>query len=181
MAVIDVDGQLVAKRRITDDADGLAELLGMLESVGDTSNDPIPVAIETPRGLLVAALRATGRPVYAINPMAVARYRERHSVARKKSDHVDAMTLANILRTDAHIHRQLPADSDWFGRSRCWHAPLRMPPGDLREPPKSCGRCCASTTPRSLMPLPEPCTPTSPNQRHALSWRSPPPRSRAPS
>ena len=65
-------------------------------------SDPIPVAIETPRGLLVAALRATGRPVYAINPMAVARYRERHTVSRKKSDHADAMTLANILRTDAH-------------------------------------------------------------------------------
>ncbi len=50
--------------------------------------------------------------MYAINPMAVARYRERHSVARKKSDHADAMTLANILRTDAHAHRALPADSD---------------------------------------------------------------------
>jgi hypothetical protein len=112
VAVIDADGQLVIKRRITDDADGFAELLGMLESVGDTSNDPIPLAIETPRGVLVSALRATGRPVYAINPMAVARYRERHSVVRKKSDHVDAMTLANILRTDAHMHRQLPADSD---------------------------------------------------------------------
>jgi hypothetical protein len=78
VAVIDADAQLVIKRRITDDADGFAELLAMLESTGDTSHDPIPVAIETPRGLLVAALRATGRPVYAINPMAVARYRERH-------------------------------------------------------------------------------------------------------
>jgi hypothetical protein len=58
--------------------------------------------------LLVAALRATGRRVYPINPMAVARYRERHSVSRKKSDHVDAMTLANILRTDAHMLRPLP-------------------------------------------------------------------------
>jgi len=112
VAVIDADAQLVIKRRITDDADGFAELLAMLESTGETAHDPIPVAIETPRGLLVAALRATGRPVYAINPMAVARYRERHSVARKKSDHFDAMTLANILRTDAHMHRQLPADSD---------------------------------------------------------------------
>jgi transposase len=50
--------------------------------------------------------------VFAINPMAVARYRERHSVARAKSDHADAMTLANILRADAHIHRQLPTDSE---------------------------------------------------------------------
>ncbi|MFD7046210.1 transposase [Rhodococcus jostii] len=70
------------------------------------------MAIETSRGLLVAALRETGRPVYAINPMAVARYRERHSVARKKLDHIDALTLANILRTDAHAHRRLPGDSD---------------------------------------------------------------------
>lgn len=84
----------------------------MLAEAGDNADAPIPVAIETPRGLLVAALRATGRPVYAINPLAVARYRERHSVARSKSDHADAMALANILRVDAHLHRPLPADSE---------------------------------------------------------------------
>jgi transposase len=33
-------------------------------------------------------------------------------VARSKSDHADAMTLANILRVDAHLHRRLPADSE---------------------------------------------------------------------
>ncbi|RFS80989.1 hypothetical protein D0T12_34205 [Actinomadura spongiicola] len=37
--------------------------------------------------------------------MAVARYRERHSVARRKSDHVNAMALANILHT---VPRSLP-------------------------------------------------------------------------
>jgi transposase len=112
VALIDVDGALVAKRRIDDSADGFAELLAMLADAGDTATDPIPVAIETPRGLLVAGLRQTGRRVYSINPMAVARYRERHSFSRKKSDHVDAMTLANILRTDAHAHRPLPADGE---------------------------------------------------------------------
>ncbi|WP_179300892.1 hypothetical protein [Rhodococcus sp. ACPA4] len=40
--------------------------------------------------------------------MAVARYRDRHSMARKKSDHVNAMTLANILRTDAHRRVRAP-------------------------------------------------------------------------
>jgi transposase len=44
--------------------------------------------------------------------MAVARYRERHSTSRSKSDHADAMLLANILRTDAHVHRPLPEDSE---------------------------------------------------------------------
>ena len=49
----------------------------MLAEAGDNPKDPIPVAIETPRGLLVAVLRASGRPIYPINPMSVARYRER--------------------------------------------------------------------------------------------------------
>ena len=112
VALVDTDGKLVAKRRIPDSADGFAELMRMLADAGDSREDPISVAIETPRGLLVAALRETGRAIYSINPMAVARYRERHTVSRKKSDHADAMVLANILRTDAHVHRPLPADSE---------------------------------------------------------------------
>ena len=112
VAIVGENGQMVAKKRITDDPAGFSELIEMLTAAGDQAQDPVPVAIETPRGLLVASLRATGRPVYAINPLAVARYRERHSVARAKSDHADAMTLANILRVDAHLHRRLPADTE---------------------------------------------------------------------
>jgi transposase len=112
IAVADRDGKLLARRRISDDAGGLATLLGLLAEHGDTAGDPVPVAIETPRGLLTACLRATGRPVYPVNPMAVARYRDRHSVSGKKSDHGDAVVLANVLRTDMGMHRPLPADSE---------------------------------------------------------------------
>lgn len=112
IAIVDENGQLVAKKRIADDPTGLAQLVELFAGLGDSAEDPIPVAIETPRGLLVASLRATGRAIYSINPLAVARYRERHSVARAKSDHADAMTLANILRVDAHLHRRLPADTE---------------------------------------------------------------------
>ncbi|WP_036507593.1 IS110 family transposase [Nocardia aobensis] len=112
IAIVDSDGKLVTKKRIGDDPTGFAELTQLLAEAGDMAEDPIPVAIETPRGLMVAALRASDRPVFAINPMAVARYRERHSMARAKSDHADAMTLANILRVDAHMHRRLPADTE---------------------------------------------------------------------
>ena len=106
------DGQLLARRRISDDAAGLAALLGLLAEHGDTPDHLIPVAIETPRGLLVACLRATGRKVYPVNPMAVARYRDRHTVAGRKSDHGDSFVLANVLRTDIGFHRPLPADSE---------------------------------------------------------------------
>jgi transposase len=112
VALVDADGALVAKRRISDDAAGFGLLLQLLADAGDNAEDPIPVAIETNRGLLVACLRATGRTVYAINPKAVDRYRDRHSVARKKSDAGDALVLAHILRTDRAAHRPLPADSE---------------------------------------------------------------------
>lgn len=112
VAIVDPAGRLVARQRISDDAAGFAVLVELLATHGDSPEDPIPVAIETSRGLLVACLRTTGRLVFAINPLAVARYRQRHSVARKKSDHGDALVLANILRTDLAAHRPLPADSE---------------------------------------------------------------------
>ena len=111
IAIAGADGTLLARKRIGDSAAGLAALLELLAAHGDTAEDPVPVAIETPRGLLVACLRATRRPVYPVNPMAVARYRDRHSVAGRKSDPGDAEVLANVLRTDMHAHRPLPADS----------------------------------------------------------------------
>ena len=112
VALAGPNGNLLARRRISDDAAGLAQLLGLLAEHGDTAEDLIPVAIETPRGLLVACLRATGRKVYPINPMAVARYRDRHTVSGGKSDHGDSVVLANVLRTDIGFHRPLPADTE---------------------------------------------------------------------
>ncbi|GAA0270925.1 IS110 family transposase [Streptomyces polychromogenes] len=112
IALVDDSGQLLAKRHITDDAAGYKVLLDLLADHGDTEESPIPVALETSRGLLVAVLRTGKRQVFAINPMAAARYRDRHSVSRKKSDPGDALVLANVLRTDMHAHRPLPQDSD---------------------------------------------------------------------
>ncbi|MFB7239785.1 IS110 family transposase [Streptomyces sp. NPDC056269] len=112
VALVDQDGTQVAKLRISDDSAGFHALIELLTQHGDSAEDPIPVAIETPRGLLVAGLRATGRQIYAINPLAAARYRDRGSVSRAKSDAADARVLANILRTDRHAHRPLPDDSE---------------------------------------------------------------------
>ena len=112
VALVDDTGTVLAKRHISDDAAGYTILLDLLSEYGDTEETPIPVAIETSRGLLVAVLRTGNRPVFAINPLAAARYRDRHSVSRKKSDPGDALVLANILRTDMHAHRTLPQDTD---------------------------------------------------------------------
>jgi len=78
--------------------------------LAEHTDDPaaVPVAIETDKNLIVVALQAAGSTVFAINPRAVARYRERHGQSGKKSDPGDAAVLADILRTDRHQHRPLP-------------------------------------------------------------------------
>ena len=63
VALVHEHGTLVAKKRIHETVEGWQQLLDLLTAAGDSAETPIPVAIETPRGLLVAALRATGRPV----------------------------------------------------------------------------------------------------------------------
>ncbi len=124
VALVDESGKLLAKRRIGDDVNGYRQLVQLLADFGDRAEEPVPVAVETARGLLIACLRTTGRKVYSINPMAVARYRERRTVARAKSDHADAMTLANILRTDAAAHRR-----SW---RRCCGASCSPTPAHMR-------------------------------------------------
>ncbi|MFJ9822730.1 IS110 family transposase [Streptomyces sp. NPDC101151] len=112
MAMADDSGKPAARLRIDDTLAGYQQLLELLAEHGDSEASPIPVAIETGRGLLVAFLRQGKRQVYALNPMSVARYRDRHSVSRKKSDPGDALVLANILRTDADMHRPMANDSE---------------------------------------------------------------------
>ncbi len=112
VAVVDADGRVVARGRVGNDAAGFSQLLTLLAEAGDSAEHPIPVAIETDRGLWVAALRETGRAIYPINPLAASRYRARYAVSGAKSDATDAVLLANIIRTDPDAHRPLPADAE---------------------------------------------------------------------
>jgi transposase len=107
VALLDGHGALLAKKRIDPGFRGFSELLAVIADLGGVPGD-VPVAIETDKNLIVVALQAAGFVVHAVNPRAVARYRERHAQAGGKSDPGDAIVLANILRTDAHLHRPLP-------------------------------------------------------------------------
>ena len=49
--------------------------------------------------------------MYAINPLSVSRYRDRHNVGGAKSDAGDAKVLADLVRTDRHNHRPIAGDS----------------------------------------------------------------------
>jgi transposase len=112
VAVVDDSGVAVAQFQISNDAGGFAQLVETLTGVASGAGREIPVAIETAKGLLVASLIAEGWSVFPINPLATSRYRDRHRSGRGKSDASDAFVLANILRTDLHAHRRMPADGE---------------------------------------------------------------------
>jgi transposase len=111
VCLLDDAGTRLGKARIPDGIDGLARIH---ELVGEhtSSSETVVVGIETDRGLLVQGLVATGYQVYALNPFAVSRYRDRHTVSHAKSDPGDAKVLAELVRTDRQNHRPLAGDSE---------------------------------------------------------------------
>lgn len=109
--VRDEYGAQLAARRVSHGVEGLASLHGLIGEFADTPAE-VHVGIETDRGLLVSSLTAAGYKVFAVNPRAVDRYRDRHSLSGAKSDAADAMVLAEMVRTDRHHHRQVAGDSD---------------------------------------------------------------------
>lgn len=104
------DGQVLAAIQIPDTAAGVGRLAGLLTE-HTTQPDEVVIGIETDRGLVVRALLAAGYQLYAINPLAASRYRDRHTTSRSKSDPGDAKMLAELVRTDRHNHRPLEPDS----------------------------------------------------------------------
>jgi transposase len=113
--VQDETGRRLGKARLPEGIAGIARLHAMIgQHVGDDEDEQVQVVvgIETERGPWVQALLAAGYQVYAINPLQVARYRERHSVSGAKSDPGDAHTLADMVRTDRHQLRPVAGDSD---------------------------------------------------------------------
>ena len=61
------------------------------------------VGIETDRGPWVQALIAAGYLVYALNPVQVARYRERHGTAGAKSDVGVRPHVSGRVRPDVSV------------------------------------------------------------------------------
>ena len=108
--LMDEAGTRLASRRLPE---GMTGIRGLHELIAAHGDDPaqVVVGIETDRGLWVTALVAAGYQVWAINPMAAARYRDRHHVSGAKSDTSDAKLLADLVRTDRHNHRQVAGDS----------------------------------------------------------------------
>jgi transposase len=82
--LMDDTGRPLARRRLPEGLEGVRTFHALL---AEHAEDPgqIVIGIETDRGLWVDALTAAGYQVYAINPLAVARYRDRPRRRRSRS------------------------------------------------------------------------------------------------
>jgi transposase len=111
ICLLDEQGQVLGRAKVANTLEGVSRIHAL---VADHSEEPdaVVVGIETDRGLLVQALVAAGYQIYAINPLAVDRYRDRHSVSGAKSDAADAKVLADLVRTDRSNHRPVAGDSE---------------------------------------------------------------------
>jgi len=118
--VQDEDGRRLARARLPEGISGLARLHELIaEHLTEEDVDPetgfvaqsVLVGIETDRGTWVSALVAAGYQVLPLNPVQVARYRERHGASGAKSDRGDAHVLAEIVRLDRAHHRAMAGDS----------------------------------------------------------------------
>ena len=109
----DEAGRRLVRRRLPEGVAGIAALhAAVADNLGEVEHGDVLVGIETDRGPWVQALIAAGYQVYAINPLSVARYRQRHVTSGAKSDPGDAKVLADLVRTDRHQHRPMAGDSE---------------------------------------------------------------------
>ena len=75
------------------------------------SRGEVVIGIETDRGLFVTSLLAAGYQVFAVNPLSVSRYRDRHASSGEVRSG-DAKVRADLVRTARDNHRPAAADSD---------------------------------------------------------------------
>jgi transposase len=110
ICVMDATGSIVMERPVGHDAAAIqTAITAVLERTGPAPAQ-IAVAIETPRGAVVATLLERGVPIFALNPKQLDRFRDRHTVAGAKDDRRDALVLADSLRTDPRAFRRVQLD-----------------------------------------------------------------------
>ena len=179
IALVDQDGTLLARRRIGDDAAGFGALLQLLVEVGDHPDAPIPVAIETSHGLLVACLAPPGARCSRSTP------------CRCRATGIDTRWRGASPMPGTHWCWPISCAPTWPRTARCrptpsWRrrspsspAPSRTRSGRGPMRTTSCARCCVSSIRPSCWRSP-PSAADCCDPRPARCWLPPPPHALPP-
>jgi transposase len=101
------EGQIILDLKISHSAEGWRHLHDKLTNLVGPELSVIAVTIETTNGPAVERLLEMGCTVYPLNPKSAQRYRDRKAPSGNKTDHLDALSFADALRTDGHAWRRL--------------------------------------------------------------------------
>jgi transposase len=107
ICLVDPQGGCVLEQDVLHNGAAIEALIQQL--LLRTGSDPaqLEAALECPQGALVEAFLARGLSVWAINPKALDRFRDRFSLAGAKDDRRDAFLLAVCLRSDRYAFRRV--------------------------------------------------------------------------
>jgi hypothetical protein len=121
VCVLDAERHMVDQREVEHSGAGIAMLVDCLQKLSGGEPRRIAVGIEIPRGAIVESLVERQFAVHSLNPKQMDRFRDRHSVAGAKDDSLDALVIADSLRTDLHLFHRVRLDDyqEAFGCEGC--------------------------------------------------------------
>ena len=114
----DPTGASGKQRSFAQDGASIGEATAWLKSVAVELSSQLAIAVESPRGAVVAGFLEAGFEVFSLNPKQLDRFRDRFTVAGSKDDRLDARVLGDSLRTDPRAFRRLLAEPGWLVRMR---------------------------------------------------------------
>lgn len=100
--VIDEKDNLKLSFTVNNTLDGFNQLDDMIQNLGN-----IRIGFELPHGPLVDYLHAKGYNLYSLNPLKIKRYKETLKVSGNKNDDIDALAIAEYLRSNISYSREL--------------------------------------------------------------------------
>ena len=109
--VMDRRGRVLFGTTITNDLDGVAKVMDTIRLYCRQPRAEVPIAVDEVNALVPSTLAYKGFLVLAVHPVAEARHRKALVASGLKTDRTDAFVLANIARTEPHVHRHFPASS----------------------------------------------------------------------
>ena len=106
---------MLARRRLPEGVAGIAALHALVADHLGEDDEPGPRWWSGSRPTAARGCRRWSPPAtgcIAVNPLQVARYRERHGTSGAKTDPGDAHVLAEMVRLDRAHHRPVAGDCD---------------------------------------------------------------------
>ena len=97
---VDQNGGGRQEKAFEHSGDGIRVCINWLLELAGGDASTIAVAIEVPHGAMVESLIENNIAVFAINPKQMDRFRDRFTVSGARDDRLDALVMADSLRTD---------------------------------------------------------------------------------